>query len=486
MTQNEAQRLWGLLTQSLSQKLQDRTFHNWVLPCVPIAYDGITLWLLAPSVSAKIWIEQQMAEEFHDALVQADLSDLKLAFTTDDSKANLPSTVRRGDSHHAQDDRDENSFGNPDVSANRGKKAQKNYVDTDNRNISIFPQGFDRYTLDNFIVGPNSELAFSAANGIVKNHGRKNSSYNMNPLFIYGATGLGKTHLMVGIGKGLVASVPQLRFAYLKMDTFFHEVVDAIRLKNTEPLRRKYQSVDVLLLDDIQVLRKMERSQEEIFYIFEHLLQHEKQIVITSDNSPDRLEGLPDRLITRCKWGLIVDLQSPDFETRLAILKKKLEDKVFFDYPTVPDEVLSFIANKAKASVRDLEGLLTRVMFQASFLGSEVTLEVAQEAYRGMTGEESSAPISLERICKATAESFGISFSDLMKKKSRQQDLLLPRQAAMYLARELASASYVEIGRAFNNMHHSTVMNAINSVKSRMQKDAGFNKIIKGLLNSIA
>jgi len=459
MTQNEAQNLWDTLCHSLVQRLQDRTYQDWVLPCVPLTYDGDTLWVQTPSDSVKAWIEQQLAEEMHDALVHSGIPDLKLTFTTGDARPDQIEKVKPS-----------------------GKPNQSKLPGGD----SFFPQGFDRYTLENFIVGPNSKLAFSAASGIVENYGRSDTSYNMNPLFIYGASGLGKTHLMVGIGKGLLASSLQPQPAYLKIDRFFHEVSGAIRARNTEPLRQKYQSVDVLLLDDIQILRTMERSQEELFYILEHLLQHGKQIVITSDNSPNRLEGLHDRLITRFKWGLTVDLQPPDFETRFAILNKKLEESIYKDHPPVPEEVLLFIANRAKASVRDLEGLLSRVMFQAGFMNANITLEIAHEAYSRMTGEDPAASVSLERICKATAEHFGISYTDLIKKKGRQQEILLPRQTAMYLARELASASYIEIGRIFNNMHHSTVMNAISSVKARMQKDPDFSKVIRALLNSIS
>ena len=290
---------------------------------------------------------------------------------------------------------------------------------------------------------------------------------------------------MIGIGKGHLARHPGLKVAYLKVDNFFNELTVAIKAKNTEPMRKKYQRNDVLLLDDVQTLGKMERTQEEIFYILEYLLQYGKQIVITSDKPPQRLEGLHDRLITRCKWGLTADIQPPDFETRVAILKKKLEDEVFRDMPTVPEDVLTFIAHKAKGSVRDLEGLLTRVVFQSSFLGVPPSLEVAQQAYQGQSGQEASASISLERVCRMTAETFNISFNDLMKKKSRQLTILLPRQVAMYLARELTGASFSDIGRSFNNMHHSTVMNAIDSVKARMHKDSDFHKVLHSLLNSI-
>lgn len=423
-----------------------------------MTYDGSTLWIQTPSTSARVWIEQQLAEEFHDVIVQSGHASLRLAFTVAGEAGPVKTSSRSKPVAHA-----------PEVEA----------AD------SPFPQGFHRYTLDRFVVGPSSQLAFAAANAVVENHGRTTASLNMNPLFIYGGSGLGKTHLMIGIGKGLLARKPGLKVAYLKVDNFFNELTVAIKAKNTEPMRKKYQQNDVLLLDDVQTLGKMERTQEEIFYILEYLLQYGKQIVITSDKPPQKLEGLHDRLITRCKWGLTADIQPPDFETRVAILNKKLEDEVFVGMPPVPEEVLTFIAHKAKGSVRDLEGLLTRVVFQSSFLGVPPSLEVAQQAYQGQSGQEASAGVSLERICRMTAETFNISFNDLMKKKSRQQTILLPRQVAMYLARELTGASFSDIGRSFNNMHHSTVMNAIDSVKARMHKDSDFHKAVHSLLNSI-
>jgi chromosomal replication initiator protein len=453
----DSQALWDTLRKGLAQRLPERTFSDWIEPCSAINFDGTTLLIQVPSPSARIWIEQQLAEEFHDVLVQSDLASLRLAFmVAGDAKPAGPAA-----------------------------KPKAAAAALEPQGPSPFPQGFHRYTLDRFVVGPSSQLAFAAANAVVESHGKPNSSLNMNPLFVYGGSGLGKTHLMIGIGKGLLAKNPALRVAYLKVDNFFNELTIAIRAKNTEPMRKKYQQNDVLLLDDVQTLGKMERTQEEIFYILESLLQYGKQIVITSDKPPQKLEGLHDRLITRCKWGLTADIQPPDFETRVAILRKKLEDEVFLDLPDVPEDVINFIAHKAKGSVRDLEGLLTRVVFQSSFLGVSPSLEVAQLAFQGLTGTEASASVSMERICRMTAETYNISFSDLMKKKSRQQAILLPRQVAMFLTRELTASSFTEIGHSFNDMHHSTVMNAINSVKNRMQKDGDFHKIVHSLLNSI-
>jgi chromosomal replication initiator protein len=458
MSSEDPQALWETLRNGLSTRLPERTFQDWIAPCKALTFDGTMLWIQTPSTSARVWIEQQLAEEFHDVIVQSGLPNLRLAFTVAGEAAPGKSSGKTKTAVHIQ---------------------ESESVD------SPFPQGFHRYTLDRFVVGPSSQLAFAAANAVVENHGKSNTSLNMNPLFVYGGSGLGKTHLMIGIGKGLLARHPGLKVAYLKVDNFFNELTVAIKAKNTEPMRKKYQRNDVLLLDDVQTLGKMERTQEEIFYILEYLLQYGKQIVITSDKPPQRLEGLHDRLITRCKWGLTADIQPPDFETRVAILNKKLEDEVFRDMPNVPEDVLTFIAHKAKGSVRDLEGLLTRVVFQSSFLGVPPSLEVAQQAYQGQSGQEASAGISLERVCRMTAETFNISFNDLMKKKSRQLNILLPRQVAMYLARELTGASFSDIGRSFNNMHHSTVMNAIDSVKARMHKDSDFHKVLHSLLNSI-
>jgi chromosomal replication initiator protein len=453
----DAQSTWASIQKGLMDRLSEASFHEWIGPCEALRLDGGTLWIQVPTTSARVWIEQQLAEEFNDALVFAGVPELRLAFQVAGKTAQHPN------------------------------QAQESSVSTqavETEAASSFPSLFHRYTLERFVVGPGSQLAFAAAKAVVDNHGRSGASFNMNPFFVYGGAGLGKTHLMIGIGRALTERHPNLRIAYVKVDSFFHEVTAAIAKRNTEPLRRKYQQNDLLLLDDVQTLGKMERTQEEIFYILEYLLQHGKQIVITSDKPPQRLEGLHDRLITRFKWGLTADIQPPDFETRIAILKKKLEDKDFQEVPPVPDDVLTFIAHKAKGSVRDLEGLLNRVVFQASFLGVAPSLEVAHSAFQGQSGDEPSGAVAPDRVYRMTAETFNVPFMDLMKKKSRQQAILLPRQVAMYLARELAAASFTEIGRSFT-MHHSTVMNAIDSVKQRMKRDPEFHKMVHSLLNSI-
>ncbi|MDR2560276.1 MAG: chromosomal replication initiator protein DnaA [Holophagales bacterium] len=459
MTLHTAQDIWGRLCQDLARRLPDRPFRDWVLPCKPIAFDGDALWIQTPDLSTKLWLEEQMADEFYDALALMDLPNLKLTFSTGGAKPK------------------EDVAEKPVIFQTPPSPSSESYS---------LPKGFESYTLENFVVGPNSNMAFSAAVSIIENYGRTNLSYDTNLLFVYGGSGLGKTHLMIGIGKGLVAKHPHIQMAYLKVETFLHELTGAIKANNTEPLRQKYQSKNLLLFDDIQTLTPtMARTQEEIFYIFDYMLQHGKQIVITSDRSPNQLEGLHQRLLTRCKGGLTVDVHPPEFETRIAILKKKLEDPSLCGYPPVPEDVLTFIANKAKGSVRELQGLLKRTLFQADFLGTGVSLAVAQEAYRGATGNEPTASVSIEKICEAVADHNKLSLSDLTKKKSRQKEILLPRQIAMYLARELTTASYAEIGRVFNNMHHSTVMNAIDSVKKRMQRDSDFHREIQGLLNGI-
>jgi chromosomal replication initiator protein len=445
--------LWARLRLGLGVRLSEASFQEWIAPCAPLRLEGSTLWVRVPNPSTKLWIEQQLAEEFNDTLAQEGLQNLGLAFQVDGSAP--PEQT-------------------PRAAAPEGGEAP----------TSTLPVLFQRYTLDRFVVGPNSQLAFAAARAVVDSHGRSGGTLAMNPFFIYGGTGLGKTHLMIGIGHALRERNAGLRLTYLKVDQFFHEVTAAIGRRNTEPLRRKYQQNDVLLLDDVQTLGKLERTQEEIFYVLEYLLQHGKQIIITSDKPPQKLEGVHDRLITRFKWGLTADIQPPDFETRFAILKRKLEEPDFKDFPEVPEDVLTFVAHKAKGSVRDLEGLVTRVVYQASFLGVPVSLDLAHAAFQGSSGEEATATVPPERIYRLTAETFGISLMDLMKKKSRKPEALLPRQVAMYLARELGQASLTDIGKAFT-MHHSTVMNSIDKVRDRMQKDAEFHKTVQALLNSI-
>jgi chromosomal replication initiator protein len=449
--------LWDIIRLGLSKQLPEASFKEWVAPCEPLKVTDNVLWIQVPSAAAKLWIEQQLPEEFNDALAQGGLDDLRLEFHVNGTPTTLPKVAP--------------------------KKAPRVVAGSVEPPIA-FPHLFNRYTLDRFVVGPGSQLAFAAAKAVVDSYGKAATPLSMNPLFIYGGAGLGKTHLMVGIGKGLLERDPKLRVVYIKVDNFFNELTVAIRAKNTEPMRKKYQQNDVLLLDDVQTLGKMERTQEEIFHILEYLLQHGKQIVITSDKPPQRLEGCHERLITRFKWGLTADIQPPDFETRIAILRKKLEDADFSNVPPIPEDVLTFIAHKAKGSVRDLEGFLTRVIFQASLIGVAPTLEVAHAAFQGQSGEEPTAPVHPDRIFRMTAETFNVSFVDLMKKRSRQQSILLPRQVAMYLAREIASLPFADIGRSFN-MHHSTVMNAIDSVRDRMKRDSEFHRMVQALLNSI-
>ena len=446
--------LWDTIRQGLAKQLPEASYREWIAPCHPLELKDGTLWIQVGSAAAKLWIEQQLPEEFSDALALGGLGDLRLEFRVDGAPRPEPKAARKAAAAEPQEA------------------------------PASFPHLFNRYTLDRFVVGPGSQLAFAAARAVVDSYGKAATPLSMNPLFIYGGAGLGKTHLMVGIGKGLLARNPKLKVAYVKVDNFFNELTVAIRAKNTEPMRKKYQQNDVLLLDDVQTLGRMERTQEEIFHVLEHLLQHGKQIVITSDKPPQRLEGCHERLITRFKWGLTADIQPPDFETRIAILRKKLEEADFRNLPPIPEDVLTFIAHKAKGSVRDLEGFLTRVVFQAGLLGVPPTLEVAHAAFQGQSGEEATAPVPPERIYRMTAETFNVSFVDLMKKRSRQQTILVPRQVAMYLAREIASQAYADIGRTFN-MHHSTVMNAIDSVRDRMKRDPDFHRMVQALLNSI-
>lgn len=444
--------LWERIKQNLTERISPNGFSEWITPCVPLRVEDNTLWIQVPTPSAKIWIEQQFLEEFHEALSKLELPNLQIVFQVSGSLPPLAPVVSKP-------------------------------MDPTDTVVATLPMLFSRYTLDRFVVGPNSQLAFSAAHAVVENFG-KGGVLNMNPLFIYGASGLGKTHLMVGVGQAIRAKNPALRVGYVKVDVFFHEVTAAIVKRNTEPLRKKYQENDVLLLDDVQTLGKMERSQEEIFYVLEYLLQHGKQIVITSDKPPQQLEGLHERLKTRFKWGLTADIQPPDLETRVAILKKKLEDLDYGSTFLVSDEILSLVAQKGKGSVRDLEGLLNRVMFQAGVRGSAPSIEGVLEAFRGQSGDEASNTVSMERIFRAVAESFSIPYGDLKRKKSRESSVLIPRQVAMYLARDLAGASLVDIAKEFD-MHHSTVMNAIESVKQRMSKDGDFHKLVHALLNTV-
>src|SRR5256712_4173879 len=317
-----------------------------------------------------------------------------------------------------------------------------------------------RYRFSTFVVGSSNQLAYAASLSIAEN-----PSGSFNPLFIYGGAGLGKTHLIQAIGQQMRDSNPRLKVVYMSADSFVTELITSIRYDKMQSFRDRYRSVDALLLDDIQFLAGKERTQEEFFHTFNALYEAQKQIVFTSDAPPKEIPTLEERLRSRFEWGLIADIQPPDLETKVAILRKKAEEKKI----NLPHEVALFIAERVRSNIRELEGYLNRVTAFASLTGNRVSIELAKEALKDLLTKENK-PITGPEIVKVVAAHYGLKVSDL-KSQSNARTIASPRPVAMYMCKDLTDLSYPEIGRLFNDKHHSTVMYSVDKIDQLIQDD---------------
>jgi chromosomal replication initiator protein len=327
-----------------------------------------------------------------------------------------------------------------------------------------------RYRFTSFVVGSSNQLAYAASLSIAEN-----PSGSFNPLFIYGGAGLGKTHLIQAIGQQIRDVNPRLKVAYMSADSFVTELITSIRYDKMQQFRDRYRTVDALLLDDIQFLAGKERTQEEFFHTFNALYEAQKQIVFTSDAQPKDIPTLEERLRSRFEWGLIADIQPPDLETKVAILRKKAEDKKI----DLPHEVALFIAERVRSNIRELEGHLNRVAAFASLTGNRLSIDLAKEALKDLLTKENK-PITGPEIIKVVAAHYGLKVSDL-KSKSNARTIAFPRQVAMYICKELTDLSYPEIGRLFNDKHHSTVMYSVDKIDQMRQDDNDLSRTIEML-----
>lgn len=350
-------------------------------------------------------------------------------------------------------------------------------VKLENRRQKLASKGIylnPKYTFENFVVGPSNQFAQAAAMAVAEAPGR---SYN--PLFVYGGVGLGKTHLISAVGNAVVDKMPNLGVIYVSSEQFTNEVVAALRHQKIEELKEKYRSADILLLDDIQFIANKTATQEEFFYTFNALYERQKQIVISSDRSPKEITAVTDRLRSRFSMGLIADIQPPEMETKIAILLKKAA----IERINIPEEVAYYLAAKVRSNIRELEGCLIRLGAQASLTGRPIDKEMAKSILRDII-EEDEKPITVEHIQKIVCEHFDLKLADI-KAKKRTKEIALPRQIAMYIAKQLTSMSLSDIGKNFGGKDHATVIYAHKQVEDKRAKDEAFNKMIEGLLRKI-
>jgi chromosomal replication initiator protein len=445
-------KLWQKLSVALKPQVSADTFKRWFSAVELIEATDNSLTFRVPNNIYQFWIESNHMSALQAAVITAFGGPRAVKFS-------LPSESS-GDI--AADDAAALKEMAPELV--RDTKAAGSVLGLNPRN-----------TFESFVVGPNNEIAHAASLAVGQSPAR---SYN--PLFIYGGVGLGKTHLMQAIGQYVWAKKKTTKVIYLSSELFINEFIDAIQHSNLVKFRKRYRQSDLLLIDDIQFLGGKERSQEEFFHTFNTLFDGHKQIVLSSDRPASEIANLEKRLVSRFEWGLTAELQPPDIETRMAILRMKARTMQI----KLRDEVFEFLANRIRTNVRRLEGALMRVASFASLSGKELTQEVVEHLLKDILQEEARHSITIEQIQRRVAEHFDVRLADMTSKR-RPASIAFPRQVAMYLARELTKASLNEIGDAFGGRDHGTVMHACKLVKKRMGEQDGLRQTISFIDSSL-
>jgi chromosomal replication initiator protein len=444
----EAMNLWDEILARIETKVNRHSFYTWFKPTAFVAEDAAAVTVRVPNSLFKDWLTKHYSGVITEAMSEMQKSSLSVNFLTD-SQADPP-PIALG----------------PDEAV-----AFETAVPAQVPIVANLPGLNPRYTFDSFIVGSSNQFAHAASRAVAEAPSR---SYN--PLFIYGGVGLGKTHLMHAIGHYVLHHDRGVKLTYISSERFMNEMINAVRYDRVLDFRERYRSVDVLLVDDIQFLAGKEGTQTEFFHTFNALYDSQKQIVLSSDRPPHEIPALEERLRSRFEWGLIADIQSPDLETKVAILKKKAETEAV----PLPDNVAIYIAAKIKSNIRELEGSLIRLIAYASLTGQEITLPLAQDVLKSILDHDEKA-VTIEIIQKFVADYYNLRLADL-KSRNNSKSVAMPRQIAMYLCKSLTHASLPEIGRSFGGKHHSTVIHSIRKVDVLRKKDGDFNTLIGNFL----
>jgi chromosomal replication initiator protein len=427
--------LWDDVLVRVEGKVNPHSFGTWFRPTQFRDLQGSALHVWVPNSQFREWLTRNYLGVIAEALEELGRSDVEVSFLSEPDKA---------------------AAAEPAADAPAGA-------------TSLNP----KYTFESFVVGSSNQFAHAAARAVAEI-----PSKSYNPLFLYGGVGLGKTHLMHAIGHYIQARNRHLNLLYISADRFINEMINAIRFDRLPAFRQKYRSIDVLLVDDIQFIAGKDRTQEEFFHIFNALHDSQKQIVISSDCPPRQIPTLEERLHSRFEWGLIADIQPPDIETKVAILRKKAEA----ERVEIPENVALFIASKVRTNIRELEGSLIRLIAYASLTGRDIDLGLAQEVLKDLLQTEDK-PITVEMIQKMVADHYHVKLADL-KAKNNSKSVAEPRQIAMYLTKTLTNSSLPEIGKVFGGKHHSTVIHSVRKIDTMRKRDPEFDRLINSFVQA--
>jgi chromosomal replication initiator protein len=463
---------WVRILGALEKKINRQSFETWLKPTRFSRVVEKTLYVRIPSAQFE-HIGDKYADLIEEAIEKLSLDIDSVEFETPQQDPNAQRVREDGGfaplpSHSANAPRSGASTnGRPAQPVAGTEQARFDWNSASQLN--------PRYQFDGFVGGAGNQFALAAATAVAE---RPSKAYN--PLFLYGGVGMGKTHLMHAIGHEVKRRMPHYAISYVSGEKFVNELIDSLRYNKMTSFRDKFRSVDVLLIDDVQFLAGKERMQEEFFHTFNALHEEAKQIVIASDRPPKELGDIEDRLRSRFEWGLIADIQPPDLETKVAILQRKAEQ----EHTTLPSDVALFIATNVRTNVRELEGALIRVIAWCSHHGVECSLAVAQQCLKQFIDTQV-RKITIEAIQRAVAEQFGMRVPEL-KQKNNSRQIVVPRQIAMYLAKQMTEASLPEIGRQFGGKHHTTVMHSIAKIDEQRRNDKDLNRTINKLMETLS
>ncbi|GAB6085950.1 chromosomal replication initiator protein DnaA [Alkaliphilus crotonatoxidans] len=436
--------IWDKTQNIIRSELTEVSFNTWIKTIEPISMDENQIILAVPNDFTKGILNTRYATLIDNAIKQVTSKKFEVSFIvpTEENVKNLK----------------------------KEQTKQKKLLDPTISSTNLNP----KYTFDTFVIGNSNRFAHAASVAVAEAPAKA-----YNPLFIYGGVGLGKTHLMHAIGHYILENDPKVRVAYVSSETFTNELINSIRDDRNVEFRNRYRNVDVLLVDDIQFIAGKERTQEEFFHTFNALHESNKQIIISSDRPPKEIPTLEDRLRSRFEWGLITDIQAPDFETRIAILRKKAQ----MENIDVPNEVTIYIAKKIQANIRELEGALIRIVAYSSLTNSDITVDLASEALKEIFSSKPKQ-LNIPLIKEVVSKRFNIKLEDFDSKK-RTRAIAYPRQIAMYITRELTDLSLPKIGEEFGGRDHTTVMHAHEKIVNDIKADANLKELVESIIKDL-
>jgi chromosomal replication initiator protein len=463
---------WHRILTALEKKINHQSFDTWFKPTRFSRIEGRVLVVTVPTRDFE-HIGERYNDKILEAIDQLGIEVDEVSFEAVQQEPAAP-RVRQDGGFAPQPARHGGAAGNRPQGSRYPNNGQSSAAQQARFDWDTAAQLNPRYTFDAFVIGNGNQFARAAAEAVAE---RPSKAYN--PLFLYGSVGNGKTHLMHAIGHEVKRHKPQASICYVSSEKFTNEMINSLRYDRMSSFRDKYRSVDVLLIDDIQFLAQKERTQEEFFHTFNALHESMKQIVIASDRPPKELAEIEERLRNRFEMGLIADIQPPDLETKVAILQKKAES----EHVTLPVDVALFVASNVRTNVRELEGALVRLIAWCSLHGVEVSLAVAQQCLKQFIDTQV-RKVTIEVIQRAVSEQFGMRIAEL-KQKNNSRAIVVPRQIAMYLAKQLTEASLPEIGRHFGDKHHTTVMHSIAKIDELRHSDTDLNRMINNLMEQL-